>query len=106
MTWEPSEFILQVYYAQRTDTFTYACQAIYELPIEYYPDQDDAPKSVKEHASLFVRGVDSDAVNALPLDLSANLSFTDKTGARRGFFITSRILVEEPRTARFGLPLQ
>jgi hypothetical protein len=106
MTWDTAEFTLQVYYVQHTDTFAFACQTIYELPIEYYPDRPGAPKSAKEHASLFVRGVDSDAVNALPLDLSADLSFTDKMGARKSFFITSRILTEEPGTARFGLPLQ
>jgi hypothetical protein len=106
MTWEISEFTLLVHYVQHTDTFTFSCQGIYELPIEYYPDQGNAPLSVKEHASLFVRGVDSDAVSALPLDLSADLSFMDRAGAYKCFFITSRIFTEEPGTARFGLPLQ
>jgi hypothetical protein len=107
MMWNASEFTLQVYYFQRTDTFTFRCQAIYELPIEHYPDQYDAvPKSVREHASLFVRGADSEAIDALPFELAADLSFTDDEGGLKTFFITSRIRTDESGTARFGLPLR
>jgi len=106
MMWNALEFTLQVYYFQRTDTFTFRCQGIYELPIEYYPDRYDVPKSVKEHASLFVRGADSEAIDALPFELAADFSFTDDTGGLKTFFITSRIGTDEPGTARFGLPLR
>ena len=107
MAWDVTEITLEARYLNAaSDTLMLACQSVSELPAEYYPDNIAADgsvmRSLKDRRSLLVRGISSQALEALKW-APTDLSFKDSRTGKLENFRIERAYAPEPGTARFAV---